>query len=219
MNHLTNYSRPGEPWKEPEQEQEARQEPSFPPFSHNSQHPNRRTGVRKQAPPPPPPGARLRLQSRRAAGGSGARRRSALGVSGLNIWNQAARTTITGDVGNHRRRFVGNVVLMSGLETAEVFSLHVRVRARGKQLHLLLRRSPPPLMISDDIISQSAHKQMLAAPPKQCQLSRCAFAPAYYLYRAFRFVMLMTPCVSMQEGAREELSAAVKRTSEAGRHS
>lgn len=83
----------------------------------------------------------------------------------------------------------------------------MRACARGKQLHLLLQRSPPPLMISDDIISQSAHKQMLAA--KQCQLSRCAFAPTYYLYRAVRFVMLMTPCVNMQEGAQEELSGVV----------
>lgn len=63
-------------------------------------------------------------------------------------------------------------------------------------------------MISDDIIRQSAHKQMLEALPKQCQLSRCVFPPTYYLYRAFKFVMLMTPCVSMQEGAREELNGA-----------
>lgn len=44
-----------------------------------------------------------------------------------------------------------------------------------KQLHLLLRRTLPQLMISDDIIRQSAHKQMLEALPKQCQLSRFAF--------------------------------------------
>lgn len=41
------------------------------------------------------------------------------------------------------------------------------VRAGGgggdKQLHLLLRRALPQLMISDDIIRQSAHKQMLEA--------------------------------------------------------
>lgn len=43
-----------------------------------------------------------------------------------------------------------------------------------KQLHLLLRRALPQLMISDDIIRQSAHKQMLEALPKQCQLSRFA---------------------------------------------
>lgn len=36
----------------------------------------------------------------------------------------------------------------------------------------------------------------------------CVFPPTYYLYRAFKFVMLMTPCVSMQEGAREELNGA-----------
>lgn len=45
----------------------------------------------------------------------------------------------------------------------------------GKQLHLLPRRTLPQLMISDDIIRQSAHKQMLEALPKQCQLSRFAF--------------------------------------------
>lgn len=49
-----------------------------------------------------------------------------------------------------------------------------RVGKRGKggfkQLHLLLlQRSLPQLMISDDIISQSAHKQMLESLPKQCQ--------------------------------------------------
>lgn len=44
-----------------------------------------------------------------------------------------------------------------------------------KQLHLLLlRRALPQLMISDDIIKQSAHKQMLEALPKQCQASRFA---------------------------------------------
>lgn len=60
-------------------------------------------------------------------------------------------------------------------------------------------------MISDDIIRQSAHKQMLEALPKP---SRRVFPPTYYLYRAFKFVMLMTPCVSMQEGAREGLNGA-----------
>lgn len=123
------------------------------------------------------------------------------------------KTTITGDAQieiTGGAFFVGKIVLMSGLETAKVFSLHARARlcACGKQLHLLLRRSLPPLMISDDIIRQSAHKQMLAALQKRCQLSRCVFAPTYYLYRAFKFVMLMTPFVSMQEGAPEELSSA-----------
>lgn len=66
-------------------------------------------------------------------------------------------------------------------------------------------------MISDDIIRQSAHKQMLEALPKP---SRRVFPPTYYLYRAFKFVMLMTPCVSMQEGAREGLNES-KCTSEA----
>ena len=65
-----------------------------------------------------------------------------------------------------------------------------------KQLHLLLRRTLPQLMISDDIIRQSAHKQMLEALPKQCQLSRFAFLRTYYLYRAFKFVMLITPLLA-----------------------
>lgn len=53
---------------------------------------------------------------------------------------------------------------------------YVRVgEGGGKQLHLLPRRTLPQLMISDDIIRQSAHKQMLEALPKQCQLSRFAF--------------------------------------------
>lgn len=47
---------------------------------------------------------------------------------------------------------------------------------------------------------------MLAAPPKQCQPS--AFVPTYYLYGAFKFVVLTTPCVSAQAGAPEELSGA-----------
>lgn len=116
------------------------------------------------------------------------------------------KTTITGDAQieiTGGAFFVGKIVLMSGLETAKVFSPRVCARARacGKQLHLLLRRSLPPLMISDDIIRQSAHKQMLAALQKRCQLSRCALAPTYYLYRAFKFVMVMTPCVSMQAAA------------------
>lgn len=51
-------------------------------------------------------------------------------------------------------------------------------------------------MISDDIIRQSAHKQMLEALPKQCQLSRFAFLWTYYLYRAFKFVMLITPLLA-----------------------
>lgn len=76
----------------------------------------------------------------------------------------------------------------------------------GKQLHLLPRRTLPQLMISDDIIRQSAHKQMLEALPKQCQLSRFAFLWTYYLYRAFKFVMLITPSVSMQDVAQEELN-------------
>lgn len=82
--------------------------------------------------------------------------------------------------------------------------VYVLVRG-GKQLHLLLRHTLPQLMISDDIIRQSAHKQMLEALPEQCQLSRVAFARRYYLYRAFKFVMLTTPSVSMQEVAQEEL--------------
>lgn len=90
-------------------------------------------------------------------------------------------------------------------ETVKVFSLQVCVcicvRWGGvggghKQLHLLLRRTLPQLMISDDIIRQSAHKQMLEALPKQCQLSRFAFLRTYYLYRAFKFVMLITPLLA-----------------------
>lgn len=72
----------------------------------------------------------------------------------------------------------------------------VRGRRGHKQLHLLLRHALPQLMISDDIIRQSAHKQMLEALPKQCQLSRLAFVRTYYLYRAFKFVMLITPLLA-----------------------
>lgn len=86
-------------------------------------------------------------------------------------------------------------------ETVKVFSLQVcvcvgEVLGGHKQLHLLLRRALPQLMISDDIIRQSAHKQMLEALPKQCQLSRFAFLRTYYLYRAFKFVMLITPVLA-----------------------
>lgn len=82
--------------------------------------------------------------------------------------------------------------------------VYVLVVGGGKQLHLLLRHTLPQLMISDDIIRQSAHKQMLQALPKQCQLSRAAFVRRYYLYRAFKFVVLTTPSVSMREVAQEE---------------
>lgn len=76
----------------------------------------------------------------------------------------------------------------------------------GKQLHLLLRRTLPQLMISDDIIKQSAHKQMLEALPKQCQLRRAAFEQRYYLYRTFKFVMLMTPPLLACRRRRRETS-------------
>lgn len=54
-------------------------------------------------------------------------------------------------------------------------------------------------MISNDIIRQSAHKQMLEALPKQCQLSRFASPWTYYLYRAFKFVMLITPLLACRK--------------------
>lgn len=53
------------------------------------------------------------------------------------------KTTITGDPQieiTGGAFFVGKIVLMSGLETAKVFSAAAHARARGKQLHLLLRR-------------------------------------------------------------------------------
>lgn len=52
-----------------------------------------------------------------------------------------------------------------------------RCWGRHKQLHLLPPppRALPQLMISDDIIRQSAHKQMLEALAERCQLSRFAF--------------------------------------------
>lgn len=89
-------------------------------------------------------------------------------------------------------------------EIVKVFSLPTCVLGRcsegrgvHKQLHLLLlRRVLPQLMISNDIIRQSAHKQMLEALPKQCQLSRFASPRTYYLYRAFKFVMLITPLLA-----------------------
>lgn len=85
------------------------------------------------------------LKTACAAGGSGERRLSALAVSPGKCMesDSGLKTTITGDTQieiTGGAFFVGKIVLMSGLETAKVFSGAARACACGKQLHLLLRR-------------------------------------------------------------------------------
>lgn len=79
-NHLTNYSlvtptrRPFEGHRNKKKKTKTTKrapETIIPTIFHNSQHLNRRTGVRKQTPPPPPPGVThvSGLKTARAAGG------------------------------------------------------------------------------------------------------------------------------------------------------